>query len=236
MAGRGYSRYLKERIDLLGEEVELLRDKVGSFSKVSKIDFASLIISLVALVLSAIAFVWSIQAWNDEGANFVIKPLSDSTLGTSTYKENRKQYSQQMEPVILTNTGRTQGTVVMVDRQNDDVEMEACIPNMNDDGLSMPDELSHALLSNRQITLQPGESRLIFFTEKGNPIPEGGNVDTQITMGDGPVIYRLYRADGTFVKVEPSGVISESVREHYEKMLGYDNVLLGCIQNSQSSE
>ena len=68
----------------------------------------------------------------------------------------------------MTNTGRTPGTILDISRQTDNgTRMEVCIPDVDKDGAFAAAESEKAvkLLHDRQVTLQPGESRLVFFSE-----------------------------------------------------------------------
>ena len=91
------------------------------------LDRAALWVSIAALVVSIIAMGAQIVQWDREGAVFDVKALYEAT-GLSTFDGTRKLFSQQGQAVIVTNTGRTPGTILDISRQTDNgTRMEVCI-------------------------------------------------------------------------------------------------------------
>lgn len=90
---------------------------------------------------------------------------------------------------------------------------------MDGDGLTIPDG---ALLSNREIALEPGQSRLVMFTapSKGSEIVAGAPYGT----------YTLYTTDGgrQSVEVDRSDLLTGPVADHYLGLNGFDTARIEC--------
>lgn len=149
------------------------------------LDRAALWVSSAALVVSIIAMGAQIVQWDREGAVFDVKALYEAT-GLSTFDGTRKLFSQQGQAVIVTNTGRTPGTILDISRRTDNgTRMEVCIPDVDKDGAFAAAESEKAvkLLHDRQVTLQPGESRLVFFSETAKENTSSTNPPTRMDAG-----------------------------------------------------
>ena len=163
------------------------------------LDRAALWVSIAALVVSIIAMGAQIVQWDREGAVFDVKALYEAT-GLSTFDGTRKLFSQQGQAVIVTNTGRTPGTILDISRQTDNgTRMEVCIPDVDKDGAFAAAESEKAvkLLHDRQVTLQPGESGLVFFSETAKENTSSTNPPTRMDAGGiSQSKYVLYEANG----------------------------------------
>lgn len=197
------------------------------------LDQAALWVSSAALVVSIIAMGAQIVQWDREGAVFDVKALYEAT-GLSTFDGTRKLFSQQGQAVIVTNTGRTPGTILDISRQTDNgTRMEVCIPDVDKDGAFAAAESEKAvkLLHDRQVTLQPGESRLVFFSETAKENTSSTNPPTRMDAGGiSQSKYVLYEANGKRIefRLGKKDILDDTVKNHYESLPGFSEAEAQC--------
>lgn len=168
------------------------------------LDRAALWVSSAALVVSIIAMGAQIVQWDREGA------------------------------VIVTNTGRTPGTILDISRQTDNgTRMEVCIPDVDKDGAFAAAESEKAvkLLHDRQVTLQPGESRLVFFSETAKENTSSTNPPTRMDAGGiSQSKYVLYEANGKRIefRLGKKDILDDTVKNHYESLPGFSEAEAQC--------
>lgn len=190
----------------------------------------SFVVALVAIFQSSAAYRQSSDQFDDSGAVFEIHPLSSIDEGVSDFHVHdgvaEKTDAWAVVPLVVVNTGRTQGTIVSLERPGLK-QADACIPDMDDDGYGVPKDAF--LLSHRRITLQPGESRLILFTHPAKTA-DGG---TKITIGGPLGAYRMWLADGTRLDVDvaASDVLPPTVADHYRNQTDYPTVVSACAHH-----
>lgn len=190
------------------------------------------------------------KRWQEEGAVFslmrVTKP--DEEVDIVNNDKTGDSYRQLNSVLVVSNTGRTQGTIIEIREAapDDDEELIMCVPNVNQDGIlslgSLMTELpnfsrvTHTFgseqvqtsetgnieltVGERQMTLQPGESRLIILA--GKPHREADE-DPEPYMGK----YDVYTADGkksTLQQLTAGSILSE----HYESLLGLTDARIKC--------
>lgn len=197
------------------------------------LDRAALWVSIAALVVSIIAMGAQIVQWDREGAVFDVKALYEAT-GLSTFDGTRKLFSQQGQAVIVTNTGRTPGTILDISRQTDNgTRMEVCIPDVDKDGAFAAAESEKAvkLLHDRQVTLQPGESRLVSFSETAKENTSSTNPPTRMDAGGiSQSKYVLYEANGKRIefRLGKKDILDDTVKNHYESLPGFSEAEAQC--------
>ncbi|RSX49798.1 hypothetical protein [Bifidobacterium castoris] len=139
---------------------------------------------------------------------------------------------------VVTNTGRTQGTILDIDRGLADERLAVCVPRMDDDGdLVAPGgdvTWSDVVPVNHQFTLQPGQSRLVFMASaKTTPkLLTDGNGNMALTVGEPLTVtggLRLYLSDGSAETVG-ADTADPIVAAHYRNLAGYSQVLDYCAR------
>lgn len=190
------------------------------------------------------------QQWNEEGAVYGIQRITspDEEIDTVTNLSTGEQFTQMNSVLVISNTGRTQGTVIEMREvaPNDGDGLLMCVPEVNSDGglelgsvlveLPSTNGRTHTFNSKRQqaldpdnkvltvgasqITLQPGESRLVVLV--GEPHEEGQDAPVPY---DGE--YDIHTADGGTHRLSPStaGIVKY---EHYMNLPGLSLVRSEC--------
>ena len=194
------------------------------------------------------------QRWNEEGAVYGIQRITspDEEIDTVTNLSTGEQFTQMNSVLVISNTGRTQGTVIeMREVAPDDGDgLLMCVPEVNSDGglelgrvlveLPSTNARTHTFILERQrtldsddnddnrvltvgasqITLQPGESRLVVLV--GEPHEEGQDAPVPY---DGE--YDIHTADGRIHRLSPS--IAGSIEyEHYMNLPGLSLIRSDC--------
>ena len=212
----------------------------------------TLFISVVALGISIFALLVSLgqgyteaRRWLEEGAryelSYVVAPSADEGLDLSDHT----RFRQSNSVLVVTNTGRTQGTVIEIRAAEHeyDERLTMCVPVIGDNGeidlsrtnpeLPYTDGMSYsyeseageessATIGDSEMTLQPGESRLLFLAgevqEKGSEMPKAY---------DGP--YDLYTADGEKHTLQPIDR-GDAYSNHYKNLPGFNTARRMCLQ------
>ena len=139
----------------------------------------------------------------------------------------------------ITNTGRTEGTIVAVNRDRENDTMVVCIPDVAEDGtISIKDEYrANHMLGNRQFSLQPGQTQLIFMATPYEPlevVTYKNNMQALAFSTISTPYMNLYRSDGKVdhVHIEDADPV---VISHYRKFEGYSTVEQQCKSYANQS-
>lgn len=212
----------------------------------------TLVISIAALITSFAAIHISLdqgdqetQRWLKEGAryelSYAVAPAADE--GVDLFDDTR--FKQLNGSLIITNTGRTQGTVIEIRATESDYDEELimCVPTIEDGGKinlssdntelpymdgtsysydSQANKEASATIGAKEITLEPGESRLLFLAgeahEEGQGTPEAY---------DGA--YDVYTAGGEKYTLQPVDH-GDTYSTHYQNLPGFDTARRMCSQ------
>lgn len=189
------------------------------------------------------------ERWQDEGAVYSLMRVTGldeeadtvGDLGTGT------SYRQLNSVLVISNTGRTQGTVIEIREASPDGEgVIMCVPSVTSDGrlnlesgitelpdtggkthtfgsdqVQTPDTENVVLtVGEQEVTLQPGESRLVILVgepydeDQESPVPYDGD-------------YNVHTADGKTHRLFPK--TAGSVKsEHYMSLPGLYSARSTC--------
>ncbi len=197
------------------------------------------------------------KRWQQEGARFKLSYVTaPEEKVKDTNLSDRSISSRASLAMVITNTGRTQGTVIEIRQEKSTAHETMCITSTNSNGvldlkskpLALPNTNGHIYQYNSgnqkqdssskqkqdssfgetQITLQPGESQLIFLAgssfQTSDPMPDSHHVK-----------YTLYTTDGREDTVQPS-TESEIFTSHYKNLPGFTLVRDQCNWLAQQEE
>lgn len=215
-------------------EVEAVKT-TRRYGLVDLLDIIVGIVTIIGLILNMVAIRQADRSYRQaadqfarSGPVFALHPITIANegvgLGDMTIGGFRKTGSWAVVPMVLVNTGRTEGTVIGVTRDEAGHD-RVCLPDMTDDGYETPDG-DRFLLGNRQITIQPGGSRLILFAYP----TQADDGATRLTM-DAPLgRYRVVTADGVehAVRVGRADMMSDRAAGLYRGRTGYDAAIVAC--------
>ncbi|MBT1176874.1 hypothetical protein JS532_04725 [Bifidobacterium callimiconis] len=180
------------------------------------------------------------EKWREEGAMFSLayitnrdQQLSDTDLETGVTSV------QSNHAMVITNSGRTQGTIIAI-RQTDSPDNQeiVCTPSVSNSGnlALLPNTGEHAysltpqnvtdgmnILGTSEIRLAPGESQVIILA--GKKYPSG----TSIAPYRGK--YTLYEADGTTTSIQPEQK-NDTYNKHYVALLEKSDAQIACGANA----
>lgn len=188
------------------------------------------LISVVSVIIALVQMRQAVEQFKAEGAVYRINYVDAPAMELSG-EESGSHISY-----VVTNTGRTQGTILDIDRGLADDRLAVCVPRMDEGGnlVAPGGDLTwgDVVPVNHQFTLQPGQSQLVFMAS-AKTVPKlltDGDGNMAVTMGEPLTVtagLRLHLSDGSAQTVEPDTADPVAV-EHYRNLTGYSLVLDYC--------
>ena len=180
----------------------------------------------------------AIEQFAAEGATYRINIIEGPAMSISP------EESTGHLTYVITNTGRTRGTILDIDRDLEDENLTVCVPRMTDNGdLKQPSTGSSwddIMPINHQFTLEPGQSQLVFITAPASrPKPLIGK-DGQVALALGTPLtvtgnLRLHKSDGTSELV-PTDTADDTAVTHYTRLKGYEQDVDHCARVANQQE
>lgn len=170
-----------------------------------------------------------------EGAHYEVIPLmqEEKMVGMgSTFRFNEDgkvrvddSGHKQILPVLITNVGRTQGTILEIEAiyQTKQQALRICSPAMDDMqsrfvATGLDPDTAHG-----QFTLQPNESKFLFLVNDNSAA-----LDASLWKD---VQYRAFAPDGSNPKMENwRDEVAPQIKSHYLEMEGYKDAERWCME------
>lgn len=170
--------------------------------------------------------------YREEGARYMVTPLmqEEAMAGMGSIYVDEKGVShasdkhKQILPVLVTNTGRTQGTILEMSAMRDagNRQLRICMPAMDDMGSRIIVTGSSVAKAHGQFTLQPNESKFLFLVDD-----DSDALDAKFSES---IQYKAFTADGSNpVLGNQPGEVATQVKEHYLNMNGYEEAKEWCL-------
>ncbi|MEF2736497.1 MAG: hypothetical protein U0N15_04635 [Bifidobacterium choerinum] len=221
-SGKSLSSSRKQHLTTVRTVLEVIGAVVGIVGGI-----ASVFIAIYANDLTK-------SIYREEGAHYMVTPLMQEEVMTgmgSTYVFDEKDVShiesdrhKQILPVLVTNTGRTQGTILEMSAVRDagNRQLRICMPAMDDMGSRIIVTGSNVSKAHGQFTLQPNESKFLFLVDD-----DSDALDAKFSES---VRYKAFTADGSNpVLGNQPGEVAIQVKEHYLNMNGYKEAEAWCL-------
>lgn len=221
-SGKSLSSSRKQHLTTVRTVLEVIGAVVGIVGGI-----ASVFIAIYANDLTK-------SIYREEGAHYMVTPLMQEEVMTgmgSTYVFDEKgvphiesDRHKQILPVLVTNTGRTQGTILEMSAVRDagNRQLRICMPAMDDMGSRIIVTGSNVSKAHGQFTLQPNESKFLFLVDD-----DSDALDAKFSES---VRYKAFTADGSNpVLGNQPGEVAIQVKEHYLNMNGYKEAEAWCL-------
>lgn len=207
----------------------------GVWAKVVLVGKTFVIGFIVAVIIPIYGIYLQYQSFTTEGAVYRVALVG----GPDFMADSKTMIGQSSFVFSITNTGRTEGTIVAVNRDRENDTMVVCIPDVAEDGtISIKDEYrDNHMLGNRQFSLQPGQTQLIFMATPYEPlevVTYKNNMQALAFSTISTPYMNLYRSDGKVDHVHIEGA-DPVVISHYREFEGYSTVEQQCKSYANQS-
>lgn len=191
--------------------------------------------TILALVFAAIPI---FQSWHSEqvsrrqfeesGPAYSCFPLTG--VAPNLNSDGHTIYSTPAYAIVLTNTGRTNDSVIDIQQKvgSKTQEMRMCVPNFNKDGVL--DESEPVKPDSASIRITAGDARLMVLV--GDTSSATLNPDTGTSLRGKPFTVTdyliVYTASGRNITAQRDADVSQRTVEHYDAYVGLDKAVSMC--------
>lgn len=189
------------------------------------ISLASLLVSCNSLSTSKNSLEWSQQSWQLSGPQYSLYGLEAITTDNDNLTE--PMTSQTYEPFIISNDGRTAGTVVDITRDSEYSEyIQICTPKQSSTESQSETPLGTVtFLFQEGIRLEPGETRVAFFVLPTQTVGEG---ETGTIRSSFSHFLTVHLANGARLSRKIDYDMSQQAKAHYTNQIGYEPAKQAC--------
>ena len=182
------------------------------------------LLSILSIVLTVCGFVFTCVQINQANESYKesARQFQQSGPVFSWFDEDYYARSmssdgtgRQIGAIVLSNTGRTSGSIIAVKRDGDSGKpMMLCMPSFTEDGRY--DKTMKPTVGTGLAALDPGDSRLVFYMT-GN----GGKLDRTETL-------RIVTTSGQTLDATRIRNVSKEAMDHYSSLEGWFDAVNAC--------